>query len=122
MDWKKKWKLKAKEHFVAGKILYENELYRDSLARLYYCAYSLMVAECGEAPKGRWTHKGIVKVFFKKLYDESRLYTLTDKEKDLIEDFYEERRKADYTLEKIEKIRVKDYIHLVRKLLEVIEK
>ena len=120
MSWKKDWINKAKEHFEAGKVLYEEGLYRDSLARLYYCAYSLMVAECGEAPKGRWEHKGIVKHFFKKLYNENRINLLTEEEIELIEDFYEERRTVDYTLENIDKMAVENYISLTRKLFEVI--
>lgn len=119
MNDKKKWILKAKEHFVAGKVLYENELYRDSLARLYYSAFSLMIAECGEAPKGRWTHKGIVKCFLKKLYEKGILLEKEDRE--LLKIFYEERRKADYTPKDIEKSRVEDFIYLVEKLKEVIE-
>ena len=109
MDWQKKWRVKAKEHFQSGRILYKNELYRDSLARLYYSAYSIMVAECGEAPKGRWTHKGIVKCFLKILYE--RDVFLEKEDRELLKIFYEERRKADYTLKDIEKNRVEDYIY-----------
>ncbi|MBK3333391.1 HEPN domain-containing protein [Persephonella atlantica] len=120
MGWKKNWINKTKEHFEAGKILYEKSLYRDSLARLYYCAYSLMIAECGEAPRGRWEHKGIVKHFFKKLYNENRINLLSEEELELIEDFYEEQRIADYTLENIDKMAVENYISLTKKLFKVV--
>ncbi len=38
---KKFWIFKAKEHYSSEKILYEKGFYMDSLARLFYCAYSL---------------------------------------------------------------------------------
>ena len=116
---KKLWIFKAKEHYTAGEILYKKGLYRDSLARLYYCAYSLMVTECGKAPKGRWEHKGIIKCFLKVLYEKGALLEKEDRE--LLKIFYEERRKADYTLKNIERNRAEDYIYLVKKLFEVIE-
>jgi uncharacterized protein (UPF0332 family) len=117
---KKEWIKKAEKHFEAGKILYEKDLYCDSLTRLYYCVYSLMVAECGEAPQGRWKHKGIVKYFLKKLYERGKIDYFTEEEIDLIEDFYEQRRIADYTLENIDKNVVENYIRLTRRLFEVL--
>ena len=121
MSQNKKWKLKAKEHFIAGKILYENKLYRDSLARLYYSAYSIMVSVCGDPPSGRWAHKGILKCFFKALFEKNKIDAFSKEEITLIKDFYEERRRADYTTGEIDKFRVKDYINLVGKILEVVE-
>ncbi len=117
MSWKESWTKKAREHFEAGIILYENSLYRDSLTRIYYCAYSLMVAECGESPQGRWKHKGIIRFFFKKLHKESKIDLLTKEEIELIEDFYEERRMADYTFENIDKETVETYISLTAKFV-----
>ena len=114
------WKTKAKEHFESGVILFEKGNYRDSMSRLYYSAYSLMVAELGEPPKGRWEHKGIIKYFFKRLHETNRTEFLTKEERTLINDFYEERRKADYTTGRIDKYRVQDYINLMRKLFEVL--
>ncbi len=119
MRTKKSWTFKAKEHYSAGKILYEKGFYRDSLARLYYCAYSLMVAECGKAPKGRWEHKGIVKCFLKKIYDKD--IEIEKEYRELLKDFYELRRIADYGTESIEKEDVETYIKLVKKLFEVVE-
>ena len=119
MNDKEKWIEKAKEHFDAGKILYEYGLYRDSLARLYYSAYSLILAECGEAPKGRWTHKGIIKCFLKKLYEKN--IELNREAIKLLKIFYEERRKADYSVQSVERERVNDYINLVKMLMEVIK-
>jgi len=119
MSDKEKWILKAKEHFKAGEILYANGLYKDSLARLYYSAYSLMVAECGDAPKGRWTHKGIIKCFLRKLYEKG--IELDKETTKLLKIFYEERRKADYSIKSIEKETNEDYINLVRMLMEVIK-
>ncbi len=45
---------------------------------------------------------------------------MSKEERALIADFYEERKKADYTLGEIDKNLVQDYIKLVRKLLKVI--
>ncbi|WP_029521887.1 HEPN domain-containing protein [Persephonella sp. KM09-Lau-8] len=119
MSQNKKWKLKAKEHFIAGKILYENKLYRDSLARLYYSAYSIMVSMCGDPPSGRWAHKGILKCFFKALFEED--ITLNKEDRKRLRDFYELRRLADYEIESIEKEEVEVYINLVERLFEVLK-
>jgi len=119
MDWKKKWLAKAKEHFKAGELLYEQSLYRDSIARLYYSAYSLMVAECGEPPKGRWSHKGIIKNFQKRIYEKG-IYLSKDI-KEHLSDLYERRRLADYEIITIEKVEVELYIYIVKELMEVVE-
>ncbi len=79
-----------------------------------------MVEECGEAPKSRCEHKGIVKQFFKKLYNEKRISLLIEEEMELIEDFYEERRMADYMLENIDKNAGENYISLTAKPFEVV--
>jgi len=67
---KDKWIIKAKEHYKSAKVLYDDELFRDSLSRLYYSAFSLMVAIVGkpDSEKGRWEHKGILRPLFNLLY------------------------------------------------------
>ncbi len=80
--------------------------------------YSLMVAECGEAPKGRWSHKGIVKCFLRQLYEKG--IPLDKESRKRLIDFYERRRIADYEISTIEKEEVELYINLVRRLIEVI--
>ncbi|RMA97931.1 HEPN domain-containing protein [Hydrogenothermus marinus] len=119
MDWKNKWLNKAKEHYKAGLKLYNEGFYRDSLSRLYYSAYSLMVAECGKAPTGRWTHKGILKPFFKSIYLKEKTLSKTNSER--LKEFYERRRIADYELDTIEKEEVKTYIELIENIFEVVK-
>ena len=120
MNWKENWIKKAKEHKKAGEILYNTNLYRDAISRLYYSAFSIMVAVCGEAPKGKWEHKGILKPFQKWLYTNGN--PLSKTELGLLKEFYERRREADYeTNTKFLHEEIKDYINLVNQLFEVID-
>ena len=119
VNWKEKWIKKAQEHKNAGELLYKNGYLRDSISRLYYSAFSLMVAVCGMPPRGRWAHKGILKFFFLWLYQQGN--PLTEDDLDLIGEFYEKRRIADYELSSISKEVVKTYIELVNRMFEVID-
>jgi len=118
-NWKNFYVQKALEHKIAGEMLYRGNLYRDALSRLYYSAFSLMVSVCGEAPKGRWEHKGILKPFQKWLYSIGN--PLNREELILLKEFYEKRREADYDVGvEFFKEEVEDYIKLVNRLFEVI--
>ena len=120
MNWKENWIKKAKEHKKAGEILYNTNLYRDAISRLYYSAFSIMVAVCGEAPKGKWEHKGILKPFQKWLYANGNPLSRT--ELGLLKEFYERRREADYeTNMNFLHEEIEDYINLVNHLFEVID-
>jgi uncharacterized protein (UPF0332 family) len=120
VSWKDDWIEKAREHKRAGEILYEKKLYRDSISRLYYSAFSLMVAVCGKAPKGKWEHKGILKPFQKWLHEMGN--PLSDEELELLKEFYERRREADYeTNVGFLKEEIEDYIKLINRLLGVVD-
>jgi len=118
MSWKEKWIRKARSHKRAGELLYREGYFRDSISRLYYSAFSLMVAVCGEAPKGKWEHKGILKPFQRWLYSKGN--PLSRMEICLLKEFYERRREADYETD-VEFLReeIEDYISLVNRLFEV---
>ena len=118
MDWFRKWTLKAEEHKKSAYLLKEQGLLRDAIARLYYSAFSLMVAVCGQAPKGRWEHKGILKYFFK--WCKENKVSLSKEERELLSVFYDKRRTADYTTEAILLEEVEAYAELVEQLFEVI--
>ena len=110
---------KAKEHQKAGKVLFEANLFRDAISRLYYSVFSLMVSVCGEAPKGRWEHEGILKPFQKWLNANGN--PLGKGELELLKEFYERRREADYEVNaEFFEEEVRDYIKLVNRLFEVI--
>jgi uncharacterized protein (UPF0332 family) len=120
LSWKDDWIRKAKEHKEAGEFLYKRGFYRDAISRLYYSAFSLMVAISGEAPKGRWEHKGILKPFQRWLYEKGS--PLSREELGLLREFYERRREADYETDiTLLKEEVEDYIKLVNRLFEVID-
>lgn len=79
-----------------------------------------MVAVCGEAPKGKWEHKGILKPFQKWLYTNGN--PLSKTELGLLKEFYERRREADYeTNMNFLHEEIEDYINLVNHLFEVID-
>ncbi len=118
-DWKRNWIRKAREHKRAGDILFKSNLYRDAISRLYYSAFSLMIAMCGRAPRGKWEHKGILKPFQKWLFSNGN--PLSREELKLLKEFYERRREADYETDvEVSTEEIRDYINLVNRLLEVV--
>ena len=118
MEWFEEWFLKAREHEKSADLLKEQGLLRDAIARFYYSAFSLMVAVCGRAPKGRWEHKGILKYFFKWCRENG--INLSKEERELLSVFYDKRRTADYTTEVILLEEVEAYAKLVKRLFEVV--
>ena len=117
--WFSSWIEKASEHRKAGITLYELGLYRDSISRLYYATFSLMVAVCGKPPGGGWKHKGILKPFLHWLYKIGN--PLSAEELSLLKEFYEKRRRTDYTTKGITSEVIKEYINLTNRLFEVID-
>ena len=107
------------QHLASARLLREHGLLRDSIARLYYSAFSLMVAVCGEPPSGRWKHKGILKEFFRRLNQVG--IRLDEESRELLIVFYDKRREADYTLEDILLEEVVSYENLVNRLFEVVD-
>jgi len=118
MGWYSDWILKAQEHRCSADILFIHGRLRDAITRYYYSAFSLMVAVCGKPPKGRWEHKGILKHFSHWLYMNGN--PLTEEELDLLYDFYEKRRMADYTVGLVTKEVVRNYRALLNRMFEVI--
>ncbi|TCK04611.1 HEPN domain-containing protein [Phorcysia thermohydrogeniphila] len=119
MDWYKSWILKAREHRASADILFSQGKLRDAISRYYYSAFSIMVAVCGQAPKGRWEHKGILKYFFK--WCKENGINLPKEDRELLSVFYDKRRTADYTTEVILLEEVKAYTKLVERLFEVVD-
>ena len=118
-SWYEGWLTKACEHLESGELLFSQGKLRDAITRYYYAAFSLMVAVCGKPKKGRWEHKGILKYFSLWLYERGNL--LLEDELDLLYEFYEKRRVADYTLEGITEDVVRSYRILVKRMFEVLK-
>jgi uncharacterized protein (UPF0332 family) len=118
-EWFENWFTKAKEHFDSAVLLKRSGKLRDVLSRLYYAAFSLMVAVCGEPPSGRWKHKGVLKPFFNWLFKEG--FSLSEEEQELLKEFYDRRRLADYSTEVILSKEVEIFEELVNKLFEVVD-
>jgi len=84
----------AKEHLSAGKILFENNLYRDSVSRLYYAVYDTVCALLltkGLAPK---THSGAIRLFALHFV---KTGVISVKYSDLFTSIFVSREEADYT-------------------------
>jgi len=119
MDWTEDWFRKALIHKEAAQLLKKHNYLKDAISRFYYSAFSIMIAVCGPAPKGRWEHKGILKHFFKWCKENS--IELSKENRELLSTFYDIRRMADYTTEDILIEEVNAYENLVNQLFEVID-
>jgi hypothetical protein len=53
----------AKEHYRAGELCFDNNLFGASTTRSYYAAYQGMWVALGAPPLGRWRHHGLIQQF-----------------------------------------------------------
>ena len=110
---------KAELQFKAGKLLYENGYFNDSLSRLYYALRSTAVFLIGMPPKGKWKHSALMKKLVIELDNQEIL--LSREERQLIKRFPNEREKADYEPVEVSKEKVEKYIQLVKRILREVE-
>jgi uncharacterized protein (UPF0332 family) len=111
---------KAESQFKAGKLLYENGYFNDSLSRLYYALRSIAVFLIGMPPKGKWKHSALMKKLVIKL-DTQKILPLSREERQLIKRFPNERERADYEPVEVSKEKVEKYIQLVERILKGVE-
>src|SRR2546428_12716189 len=53
----------AKEKLQAAQLLFDHQLYGESLTRSYYACYQAMWAAVGDTPLGMWRHGGLINEF-----------------------------------------------------------
>ena len=91
------YKAKALERLKIASISKEKELYNALASNLYFAVFNYMQSILEEAPKGKWKHLSVAKIFSKKCY-EQKIFNPEFLEEfvDKYEQLYEFRVLSDY--------------------------
>ena len=116
----RRWNM-AKEHYRAGGLCFDNNLFGASTTRSYYAAYQGMWVALGDPPLGRWRHHGLIQQFcFGQWTEPPSLPTTLASYRQRLRTLYDYRTDADYTAREITQTEANDGLTLAREILAFI--